>query len=237
MSYLLIVFLLGLLIFVHEFGHFLAAQWMRIPLSRFSVGFGPKLWGFRRKGVEYRLAAIPFGGYVLPQVDRAEDLLRIPAWRRIVFALGGPGANAALTVLLFMACNALRGDLSFHGLVVAPFIQTAEMLVRILTAILQLFSRPGEIAGVLGIVAMGGRHVGLDASRAMLFSAMISMNLALLNLLPLPPLDGGKMVLDVLHRLQPRMARAYVPICAVGWVLLLGLVLYATVQDISRWLA
>ena len=237
MSYLLIVFLLGLLIFVHELGHFLAAQWMRIPLSRFSVGFGPKLWGFRRKGVEYRLAAIPFGGYVLPQVDRAEDLLRIPAWRRIVFALGGPGANVALTVLLFMVCNAAGGRLSFHALLIAPFIQTGEMLVRIVTAISLLFSRPGQIVGVLGIVAVGGRHVGLDASRAMLFSAMISMNLALLNLLPLPPLDGGKIVLDVLHRLQPRMARAYVPICAAGWVLLLGLVLYATVQDISRWLA
>lgn len=237
MSYLLVVLLLGLLILIHELGHFLAARWMKIPVSRFSVGYGPKLWAFRRKGIEYRLAVIPFGGYVLPSVEDAEGYLRIPSGRRILFALGGPVANVLLAVLLLAVYNAAGADRSAYGLFVAPFVQTAQMLARIVAGVVQLLVRPDRIAGVVGIVAMGARHVGLGAPRAAAFGAVLSLNLAVINLLPLPPLDGGKIVLDVLQRLRPRLARAYVPVCLVGWVLLLGLLIYATVQDVSRCLA
>ena len=237
MGYLLVVFLVGGLILVHELGHLLAARWLGIGVSRFSIGLGPKLWGFRRSGVEYWLALIPFGGYVLPELSDEHGYLRIPSARRVVFALCGPAANVAAAVLLLCIYNVASGNLSLHGLLVAPFVQTGQMLGRIVAAIGELLSHPGQIAGVVGIVALGGRHVGLDVARAAVFSAMISLNLAIFNLLPLPPLDGGKIVLGLLERLRPGFARAYVPICAVGWVLLLGLLLYATVQDISRCLA
>lgn len=198
---------------------------------------GPKAWGFTRKGVEYRLGVIPFGGYVLPRVDTAESYLRIAAGRRIVFLLGGPAANLLLSVVLLAVYNALSGNLSAHGLLVAPWVQTGQLLVQILSAISQLLSRPGQIVGVVGIVAMGGQHVGLSAARGAAFAAMISLNLAIFNLLPLPPLDGGKIVLDLLQRLQPKLARVYLPVCVTGWVLLLGVILYATVLDVWRCLA
>lgn len=64
------VFALGFTIFVHELGHFLAARRRGLLITRFSIGFGPKLFGWTSKGVEYRLSAIPFGGYVaLPQLS------------------------------------------------------------------------------------------------------------------------------------------------------------------------
>jgi len=56
--------LLGVLIFVHELGHFLAARSVGIRVERFSIGFGPRIWGFQRGDTEYLLAAIPLGGYV-----------------------------------------------------------------------------------------------------------------------------------------------------------------------------
>lgn len=63
------LFALGFTIFIHELGHFLAARQRGLVIKRFSVGFGPKIFGWTRNGVEYRLSAIPFGGYVaLPQL-------------------------------------------------------------------------------------------------------------------------------------------------------------------------
>ena len=63
------LFALGFTIFIHELGHFLAARQRGLIILRFSIGFGPKIFGWTRNGVEYRLSAIPFGGYVaLPQL-------------------------------------------------------------------------------------------------------------------------------------------------------------------------
>ena len=65
----LALFALGFTIFIHELGHFLAARRRGLVIKRFSIGFGPKLFGWESNGVEYRLSAIPFGGYVaLPQL-------------------------------------------------------------------------------------------------------------------------------------------------------------------------
>lgn len=66
---LVALFALGFTIFIHELGHFLAARQRGLLIKRFSIGFGPKIFGWTRNGVEYRLSAIPFGGYVaLPQL-------------------------------------------------------------------------------------------------------------------------------------------------------------------------
>jgi regulator of sigma E protease len=59
-----IVLLLGGLIFVHELGHFIAAKVLGVKVVRFSIGFGPRLFGFTRGETEYRIAALPLGGYV-----------------------------------------------------------------------------------------------------------------------------------------------------------------------------
>ncbi len=66
---LMVVLFFGGSIFVHELGHFLAAKWRGLHIERFSIGFGPKIIGWRRGGVEYRLSWLPLGGYVaLPQL-------------------------------------------------------------------------------------------------------------------------------------------------------------------------
>ena len=68
-SLLLIILFFGGSIFVHELGHFLAARWRGLKIERFSIGFPPKLWSRRYRGVEYSIGALPLGGYVaLPQL-------------------------------------------------------------------------------------------------------------------------------------------------------------------------
>jgi len=101
--------MLGGLIFLHELGHFLAAKRMGMPVEVFSLGFGPRLMGFRWKETDVRLAALPLGGYVKlagfnPEEPGAEDpygFLKQPVWRRMLFYSGGILSNLATTLVLF----------------------------------------------------------------------------------------------------------------------------------------
>jgi len=87
MSYLLVFFTISLIITLHELGHLLAAKRMGIPIARFSVGFGRKLWGFKIGKTEYWLSLFPCGGYVLPALEDEEAFAKIPLKSRIVFSL------------------------------------------------------------------------------------------------------------------------------------------------------
>src|SRR5262245_7174654 len=93
MSYLPIFCTVSLLIILHELGHFLAAKRMGIPIARFSLGLGPKVWGFKMGETEYWLSLIPCGGYVLPALKDEEAFDKIPLKHRILFSLAGPAAN------------------------------------------------------------------------------------------------------------------------------------------------
>ena len=234
MGYVLIVLLLAVLILIHELGHFLAAKWLGIPVARFSIGFGPKLWGWRWGETEYWLSPIPLGGYVLPAVADEREFFQIPWAKRLLFSLGGPAANLALPVALLVGMNAAAGDVSLYGLFVAPVVQTGELLGRIVAALPQLFARPENLSGVVGIVAMGGEVVASDLTQALQFTIVLSINFAVFNLLPIPVLDGGKILLYLLERVYPKAVRLYVPLTILGLVLVLGLILYVTALDIGR---
>src|SRR5512140_2924769 len=102
---------LGVLVTVHEFGHFIVARMSGVKVLKFSIGFGPALWSrFDRRGTEFTLAAIPLGGFVKILDEREgevapEDVHRTfnrlsPTWR-IAFALGGPVANFLLAIVLY----------------------------------------------------------------------------------------------------------------------------------------
>lgn len=109
-SFILVLFPL---IIVHEIGHFLAARWFGIGTPVFSVGIGPKIFGIRRGGTDYRLSAIPLGGYVRLKGDEADEhrtgasdeFLARPRGQRFVVFLAGPAVNivVALAVVWLLA--------------------------------------------------------------------------------------------------------------------------------------
>ena len=69
-----IVFFFGFCVGIHEFGHMIVALWQGLHVEKFSIGMGPKLWGFKYKGVEYQVGWLPFGGFVsLPQLDPTDE--------------------------------------------------------------------------------------------------------------------------------------------------------------------
>ena len=72
------LFVLGVLVFIHELGHFLLARWNGVRVLTFSLGFGPKLFGVRRGDTEYCISAIPLGGYVKMAGENPEDRARAP---------------------------------------------------------------------------------------------------------------------------------------------------------------
>jgi regulator of sigma E protease len=113
------IVVLGLLIFVHELGHFLVAKWAGVTVLRFSLGFGPRLLGFKRGDTDYCLSLIPLGGYVKmlgeepgEEVDEAQQATSFssqPVSKRIAIVLAGPFSNFLLAIVIFALIYALSG--------------------------------------------------------------------------------------------------------------------------------
>ena len=233
MSYLAVVFIVGLVIAIHEYGHLLAAKWCAIPIERFSIGFGPKLFGFRRGGTSYWLSVVPIGGYVLPALDE-DASRRLPLHKRIVFALGGPVANVAAAYLGLIVFGGLQFGLSaFSALSFATtrlWVESQSMV----QAIAMLFVGTGEISGIVGIVAIGGSQFGSTLAGLLAFSVAINLNLAIFNLLPFPPLDGGRIAFSLLEKIYRPLYRIQTPVTLAGWAFMLALMVYATIHDLVR---
>jgi hypothetical protein len=126
-------------------------------------------------------------------------------------------------VPLFALLNLMAGSSSAHDLLILPFVQTGRVLVHVLAALPQIFSHPGDLRGVVGIVVEGGRLIEGSVERAIGIGALLSINLAVLNLLPIPALDGGKILLHLLEKLHPKARRLYVPLSLAGLALVFGL--------------
>ena len=104
--------LLGVLVLVHELGHFLVAKWLGVRVVSFSIGMGPRLFGFRRGGTDYRVSILPLGGFVrmagdTPEAeDRAgapDEFLSKPWWARALITAAGPIANLVFALLVNIA--------------------------------------------------------------------------------------------------------------------------------------
>lgn len=129
------VFVLTVVVFFHELGHFLVGRWCGVKVDAFSIGFGPELWGFEdSKGTRWRIAAIPLGGYVkfhgdangasapdperieaMPEAERQVTFFGQPVWKRAAIVLAGPVANFILAIAIFTVLFA-----SYGRVVLAP---------------------------------------------------------------------------------------------------------------------
>jgi len=116
------VLVIGILILIHELGHFFVARWCGVGVERFSIGFGPVLLRWRGKETEYVLSAIPMGGYVkmmgeespleggtTPNYDPAKAFALKPLWARFLIVFAGPGMNLVLAAVIFAIVLATLG--------------------------------------------------------------------------------------------------------------------------------
>jgi len=150
------VFAISIIIFVHEAGHFVVAKAFGMRVLAFSLGFGKRVWGFRRGETEYQVAALPLGGYVKlsgeepgEAGDDPREFTNRPRWQRIVVYLAGPAMNVFLSVTLIWALFLVGIDI--------PALQSIPSVVGEVEA-----GSPGEAAGIRPgdrIVAVEGREV------------------------------------------------------------------------------
>src|SRR5579875_822792 len=99
---------LGILVLVHEWGHFIVARLCHVRVEVFSIGFGNRIFGWKRGNTDYRISAFPLGGYVKMAGDNAseertgapDEFLSRPRWQRVLIVLAGPAMNGVLALLL-----------------------------------------------------------------------------------------------------------------------------------------
>src|SRR5260370_4984473 len=109
-----VALVLGLMIMIHEWGHFIVARFFGVRVDVFSIGFGPRLFGWKRGATDYRVSALPFGGYVrmagqdLSEIDSvdvaptgaSDKFMRKPRWQRSLISAAGPTVNVNIALPL-----------------------------------------------------------------------------------------------------------------------------------------
>lgn len=337
------ILVLGVLIAIHEAGHFLAAKSLKIPVRQFAIGFGPRIIGFQWRETECRLNWIPLGGYCAFADDQQEEpvegvtedlppeayLRNRPIWQRtwvvsagVVFnfvsawlilfgsnlGMGIPTGNQVVSAKVIMpgtpaqragvqpgdqfvqvagepvkqfegfrerlkkfkgqeitlqlrrggelltvqATPDAEGRLGFQpsqraerrapaGLLEAFSAandQQIKYTVLLGNALWSLFSAPSEMmdktGGPVAIVAMGDQVYQDNPWLLLDFAVFLSIELAIINLLPLPALDGGHLVLLAVEKLRRRpLPRAVEErILVAGFILIMGLGMLLILKDI-----
>ncbi len=109
---------LGVLVLLHEWGHFIVAKLCGVRVDIFSIGFGPRIWGTKRGDTDYRVSILPLGGYVKmagdnPIEERAGEpyeFLSRPRWQRFLIAIAGPAMNILVALVILWVIYAFVGN-------------------------------------------------------------------------------------------------------------------------------
>ncbi|TMA16310.1 MAG: RIP metalloprotease RseP [Deltaproteobacteria bacterium] len=169
---------ISVVVFFHELGHLLVGKAVGVKAIRFSIGFGPRLFGFTAGETEYRVSLLPLGGYVkfagdnpyeevAPQ-DRGRGFLEQPPWKKGVIAFAGPAANFALAVALyFVVFAAPHQDLAAKVGYVKPQSPAAQAGLRSGDRIVRIDGEPVEGWSALQekIRAHAGQPLTMEAER------------------------------------------------------------------------
>ena len=178
---------LGALIFIHELGHFLVAKAMGVGVERFSLGFGPRIFSFRRGETEYCVSIVPLGGYVkmtgeeatgedaihpatdVAPTDPAKSFSTKPLWARALIVFAGPGMNFVLAAVIFSAVFATVGVPVLEPTIgrVSPDSPAAQAGLRPRDQVVALDGKPVEHWGEIedAVARANGRALGLTIVR------------------------------------------------------------------------
>lgn len=169
---------ISVVVFFHELGHLIVGKALGVKAIRFSIGFGPRLFGFKGKETEYRVSLLPLGGYVkfagdnpyeeVAAEDRGRGFLEQPPWKKGFIAFAGPAANFILAVVLyFIVFAAPHQDLAAQVGYVKPQSPAAQAGLRFGDRLLSIDGEP--IEGWSGlqerIRARAGQPLTLDIER------------------------------------------------------------------------
>ena len=249
-----------ILVFIHELGHFLAARWFGVPVEVFAIGFGPRLFSIRRSGIEYRFGAIPFGGFVKMggtspgSAGTGSGFDSKPRWQRFLILLAGPVMNIAFALALAIVGLWVGIEVPADGpngpqtviyraepvdailLGGKAIASSSAEIIKTVTGLITGDISPSHLIGPVGLAQIAGESSQLGWRALLAAMAFISLNLGLCNLLPIPILDGGHMVMllveGVIRRDVPfAFRKALVGAGALAMLLLLATTIF---NDLGR---
>lgn len=181
------IVLLGSLVVVHELGHYLVGRWFGVKAEKFSIGFGPQLWGrVDKRGTLWRVGALPLGGYVqfagdmnpasqpdehwheLSEAERNKTFQSKPLWQRALIVFAGPAVNFLLAIAIF------AGFLLAYGQSVTP--PLVEQMIS---------GSPADKAGI----KLGDKIVSFNGHEVETFNDLV-------NEVVMVPNEDAKIVVD-----------------------------------------
>ena len=232
-----IIFLLGFLIFIHEGGHFLVAKLCKVKVNEFAIGFGHTIWKKQGEETKYALRLIPLGGFVSMEGEDEESenehsFSKASISKRIAIVAAG----ALVNILFGLITYFILVIVVYHDVGLA-FRATGGFIGSIAQSLKMLFTGNVGIKDLTGPVGIS-QAVSQTTTLANYISliSLISVSLGVTNLLPIPALDGGKILLLIIEaiRKKPLSKELEVKIQLIGFSILIALSLLVTYNDIIR---
>ncbi|MCL4361755.1 site-2 protease family protein [Candidatus Dependentiae bacterium] len=190
-SFLLLLLAIGIVIFVHEFGHFTAANFFNVRTPTFSVGFGPKIFSIKTEKTEYKISAIPLGGYTTINQD---DLAKATFFQKFIILIAGVIFNLIFAFIIFYIFFLFANH--FH------IFAAINLSIRLL---IDLFLDSGlYIFNALQNRSYFHQHnLQINTQTQLFFLAIgtICIEVAFFNILPIPFLDGGQITKLILQKI------------------------------------
>lgn len=244
-----IIFLLGFLVFIHEGGHFIVAKLCKVKVKEFAIGFGKTIWQKQGKETKYAIRLIPLGGFVSmegedEESDEEGSFSKASVGKRMAIVLAGATVNIIFGILVYFILMSTVG-LQFVDPAKDTILNriyygakgTGNFILTILDSIKVLFTgglATDQMVGIVGISEVVATTSGI-ANYIYLLS-VISVSLGVTNLLPIPALDGGKIIILLIEiiRRKPMKVETEAKIQLIGFSILIAISLIVTYNDIVR---
>ena len=232
-----IVIILGFLVLIHETGHFLVARLCKVKVNEFAIGFGPVIWQKETTRTKYALRLIPLGGFVsmLGEEERSDEegsFSKASIPKRIAIVAAGGLVNIIFAIVLYIILVAiLTGNL---GIAITS---SGNFIMAMWESIKMIFTGGVTVNDLMGPIGIS--EVVAQTSTAIDFfyiMALISMSLGVTNLLPFPPLDGGKILIYIIEaiRRKPLKEDFELKLQMAGFLFLIMLSVFVALNDVGR---
>ena len=251
-----------ILIVPHEFGHFITAKMLGVKVNEFAFGMGPAI--FQRQGKEtlYSVRIFPIGGYCALEGENEDTgdpraFNSKPGWVKIIILLAGVTMNVITAFLIvFIMLMVVRLSAKSNGMaeladvgilriftasIQDSLVTVGRMGMLIFDSLRQLFTGAASIndlSGPVGIVSAVNESASQGVVYYLILTALMCVNLAVINILPFPALDGGRILFVIIRKITGKMIsdELEAKIHMIGMALLLALVVMITFKDVGTML-
>ena len=232
-----IIVILGFLVLMHETGHFVVARLCKIKVKEFAIGFGPVIWKKETKDTKYAIRLIPLGGFVnmLGEEEQSEEegsFSKASIPKRIAIVAAGGLVNIIFAILLYVILVWI-----ITGNFITAIGSSGDLVIAMWDTLKLLFTGGVSVDNLMGPIGIS--QVVAQTSGVIDFlyiMALISVSLGFTNLLPFPPLDGGKILIYIIEAIRRKSLNQdfELKIQMIGFLLLITLSIYVAFNDVGR---